>query len=150
MSEKLYFITTLTSPRAFKTLSADRCALDWLEWSKEPDAVWMVWSLPRYLRPVADRWAISCHQPPGRLCPHQRKGNTQNCPNAKETHKMLLMIRVALWPIQDGRWADHMCEKSYGYICKKKASIKPSEGAQEEANPGCKLVSDAISIKWWV
>ncbi|XP_070783907.1 macrophage mannose receptor 1 [Enoplosus armatus] len=42
---------------------------------------------------------------------------------------------------KNGRWADHMCEKAYGYICKKKASTKPAEGAQEEANPGCKLGS---------
>ncbi|XP_041817070.1 macrophage mannose receptor 1 [Chelmon rostratus] len=42
---------------------------------------------------------------------------------------------------KDGKWADNMCEKTYGYICKKKASIKPGEGAQEEANPGCKLGS---------
>uniref|UniRef100_A0A4W6CH01 Macrophage mannose receptor 1 n=1 Tax=Lates calcarifer TaxID=8187 RepID=A0A4W6CH01_LATCA len=28
---------------------------------------------------------------------------------------------------KDGKWADHMCEKTYGYICKKKASIKPAE-----------------------
>uniref|UniRef100_A0A8D3BXW4 Mannose receptor C-type 1 n=1 Tax=Scophthalmus maximus TaxID=52904 RepID=A0A8D3BXW4_SCOMX len=42
---------------------------------------------------------------------------------------------------KDGRWADHMCEKTYGYICKKRASTKPSEGVQEEANPGCKLGS---------
>uniref|UniRef100_A0A7N6A7T8 Macrophage mannose receptor 1 n=1 Tax=Anabas testudineus TaxID=64144 RepID=A0A7N6A7T8_ANATE len=39
---------------------------------------------------------------------------------------------------KDGRWADHMCEKMYGYICKKTASIKQAEGTQEEANPGCK------------
>uniref|UniRef100_A0A4W6CGV2 Mannose receptor C-type 1 n=1 Tax=Lates calcarifer TaxID=8187 RepID=A0A4W6CGV2_LATCA len=42
---------------------------------------------------------------------------------------------------KDGKWADHMCEKTYGYICKKKASIKPAEGTQEEVNPGCKLGS---------
>ncbi|XP_034003884.1 macrophage mannose receptor 1 [Trematomus bernacchii] len=42
---------------------------------------------------------------------------------------------------KDGRWADHSCEKAYGYICKSKASTKPAEGAQEEANPGCKLGS---------
>lgn len=53
---------------------------------------------------------------------------------------MLLVIRAALWPIQDGRWADHMCEKENGYICKKKASSYASAGAHEEANPGCKLV----------
>ncbi|XP_034428557.1 macrophage mannose receptor 1 isoform X2 [Hippoglossus hippoglossus] len=42
---------------------------------------------------------------------------------------------------KDGSWADHMCEKTYGYICKKKASTKPPEGAEEDANPGCKLGS---------
>uniref|UniRef100_UPI0037E8EC41 macrophage mannose receptor 1 n=1 Tax=Semicossyphus pulcher TaxID=241346 RepID=UPI0037E8EC41 len=42
---------------------------------------------------------------------------------------------------KDGRWADHMCEKPYGYICKKKASVTPAGGAHEEANPGCKLGS---------
>ncbi|KAM3593597.1 uncharacterized protein V6R79_016732 [Siganus canaliculatus] len=42
---------------------------------------------------------------------------------------------------KDGRWADHMCEKTFGYICKKKASIRPSGGQQEEANKGCKLGS---------
>uniref|UniRef100_A0A3Q3VSG6 Macrophage mannose receptor 1 n=1 Tax=Mola mola TaxID=94237 RepID=A0A3Q3VSG6_MOLML len=42
---------------------------------------------------------------------------------------------------KDGKWADHMCEKTYGYICKKMASTKPSPGAQEETKPGCKLGS---------
>uniref|UniRef100_A0A7N8YK80 Mannose receptor C-type 1 n=1 Tax=Mastacembelus armatus TaxID=205130 RepID=A0A7N8YK80_9TELE len=42
---------------------------------------------------------------------------------------------------KDGRWADHMCEKAFGYICKKKASVTLIEGTQEEANPGCKLGS---------
>nr|XP_019942865.1 PREDICTED: macrophage mannose receptor 1 [Paralichthys olivaceus] len=42
---------------------------------------------------------------------------------------------------KEGSWADHMCEKTFGYICKKRASTKPPEGAQEEANPGCKLGS---------
>ncbi|KAM4543684.1 macrophage mannose receptor 1 [Fundulus diaphanus] len=42
---------------------------------------------------------------------------------------------------KDGKWADHMCEKTYGYICKKKASTTPAEGTQEEVNPGCKLGS---------
>lgn len=83
-------MTTFTFACAFKPLSADRCALDWPEWPEEPDAVWMVWSLPRYLHPVADWWAISCHQPPGRLCPHQRKGNTHSCSNAQ----MLQMLSM--------------------------------------------------------
>ncbi|XP_029003075.1 macrophage mannose receptor 1 [Betta splendens] len=38
---------------------------------------------------------------------------------------------------KDGRWADHMCEKTCGYICMKKASVKQAGGSQEEANPGC-------------
>ncbi|XP_072234626.1 macrophage mannose receptor 1 [Leuresthes tenuis] len=42
---------------------------------------------------------------------------------------------------KDGKWADHMCEKTYGYICKKKASTKPSGGIHEEVNPGCQLGS---------
>lgn len=43
--------------------------------------------------------------------------------------------------MQDAKWADHTCEKAYGYICKKKASTRPSGGAKGEINPGCKLVS---------
>ncbi|CAN9506368.1 unnamed protein product [Ophioblennius macclurei] len=42
---------------------------------------------------------------------------------------------------KDGKWADHMCEKTYGYICKKKGSTKPAEGIQEDVNPGCKIGS---------
>ncbi|KAM9712648.1 macrophage mannose receptor 1 isoform 1-T1 [Menidia menidia] len=42
---------------------------------------------------------------------------------------------------KDGKWADHQCEKEYGYICKKKASSKPSEGSHQEVNPGCTLGS---------
>ncbi|KAM9332480.1 macrophage mannose receptor 1-like isoform 2-T2 [Pholidichthys leucotaenia] len=38
-----------------------------------------------------------------------------------------------------GKWSDHLCEGIYGYICKKKASTKPSEGTHMEVNPGCKL-----------
>ncbi|CAB1349515.1 unnamed protein product [Coregonus sp. 'balchen'] len=40
---------------------------------------------------------------------------------------------------KDGKWADNLCEKTYGYICKKKASTKPVAGAPEEDSPGCKL-----------
>lgn len=39
---------------------------------------------------------------------------------------------------KDGKWVDHMCEKTHGYICKKKASIKLPEGATEEVISGCK------------
>ncbi|XP_008296580.1 macrophage mannose receptor 1 [Stegastes partitus] len=42
---------------------------------------------------------------------------------------------------KSGKWADHMCEKAYGYMCKKKASIQPPQGIQEDINPGCKLGS---------
>lgn len=76
---------------AFKTLSVNRCVLDRLERSEKPDAVWMVWSLPRNLHPVANWRAFTCHQPPGRLCPDQRKGNTHDCHNAKGKHKTMLM-----------------------------------------------------------
>uniref|UniRef100_A0A4W5L1V1 Macrophage mannose receptor 1 n=1 Tax=Hucho hucho TaxID=62062 RepID=A0A4W5L1V1_9TELE len=40
---------------------------------------------------------------------------------------------------KDGKWADNLCEKTYGYICKKKASTKPVAGTPEEDSPGCKL-----------
>lgn len=42
---------------------------------------------------------------------------------------------------KDGKWGDHMCEKSFGYICKKKASTTPAEGTHEDINPGCPLGS---------
>ncbi|CAJ1082520.1 macrophage mannose receptor 1 [Xyrichtys novacula] len=42
---------------------------------------------------------------------------------------------------RSGRWADQLCEKAHGYICKKKASITPAGGIHEEINPGCKLGS---------
>uniref|UniRef100_A0A8C9W2K6 Mannose receptor C-type 1 n=1 Tax=Scleropages formosus TaxID=113540 RepID=A0A8C9W2K6_SCLFO len=38
---------------------------------------------------------------------------------------------------EEGKWADHRCEKEFGYICKKKASSKPS-GTPEVISPGCK------------
>nr|XP_055073387.1 macrophage mannose receptor 1-like [Misgurnus anguillicaudatus] len=37
---------------------------------------------------------------------------------------------------QEGKWSDHLCERAHGYICKKKASIKP-EGSPEVISPGC-------------
>ncbi|XP_062849166.1 macrophage mannose receptor 1 [Trichomycterus rosablanca] len=37
---------------------------------------------------------------------------------------------------KEGKWADHMCEKEYGYLCKKKASSKPA-GSPEVISPGC-------------
>lgn len=42
---------------------------------------------------------------------------------------------------KDGKWGDHMCERTFGYICKKKASTKPAEGLHEDTKPGCKLGS---------
>lgn len=42
---------------------------------------------------------------------------------------------------KDGKWADHICEKAHGYICKMKASTKPAGGLHEETNPGCKIGS---------
>ncbi|XP_010904068.2 macrophage mannose receptor 1 [Esox lucius] len=40
---------------------------------------------------------------------------------------------------KDAKWADNLCEKMYGYICKKKASTKPVAGAPEEVSPGCNM-----------
>ncbi|XP_026888044.2 macrophage mannose receptor 1-like isoform X2 [Electrophorus electricus] len=37
---------------------------------------------------------------------------------------------------KEGKWADHMCDKEHGYICKKKASSKPA-GLPELVSPGC-------------
>nr|XP_055073400.1 macrophage mannose receptor 1-like [Misgurnus anguillicaudatus] len=37
---------------------------------------------------------------------------------------------------QEGKWSDHLCESAHGFICKKKASIKP-EGSPEVISPGC-------------
>lgn len=42
---------------------------------------------------------------------------------------------------KDGKWADHICEKTYGYLCKKKGSTKPAGGIQEDVNPGCTIGS---------
>uniref|UniRef100_A0A669DCS4 Macrophage mannose receptor 1 n=1 Tax=Oreochromis niloticus TaxID=8128 RepID=A0A669DCS4_ORENI len=42
---------------------------------------------------------------------------------------------------KDGKWADHTCEKSHGYMCKKKASAKPIGGSLAEVNKGCTLGS---------
>lgn len=50
--------------------------------------------------------------------------------------------------VQEAKWADHTCEKAYGYVCKKRASIKPSGGAQGETNRGCKLVRLRCSFQW--
>ncbi|KAJ8277624.1 hypothetical protein GJAV_G00077700 [Gymnothorax javanicus] len=38
---------------------------------------------------------------------------------------------------KEGKWADSLCEKEYGYVCKKKASIRPA-GAPDDVSPGCK------------
>ncbi|XP_063063355.1 macrophage mannose receptor 1 isoform X2 [Engraulis encrasicolus] len=38
---------------------------------------------------------------------------------------------------KDGLWSDHMCERELGFICKKKASTKQSEGGAV-SNTGCK------------
>ncbi|XP_073715685.1 macrophage mannose receptor 1 [Misgurnus anguillicaudatus] len=37
---------------------------------------------------------------------------------------------------EEGKWSDHLCESTHGYICKKKASTKP-EGSPEVISPGC-------------
>ncbi|XP_057680492.1 macrophage mannose receptor 1 [Corythoichthys intestinalis] len=54
------------------------------------------------------------------------------------THATNLQEDCVLIRGKDGRWADNMCEKEYGYICKKKASSKAAEGSHQESNEGCK------------
>ncbi|XP_062297513.1 macrophage mannose receptor 1 [Scomber scombrus] len=57
---------------------------------------------------------------------------------AEPSHASNLQEDCVLIKGENGRWEDHMCEKTFGYICKKKASTRPAEGTHEEANPGCK------------
>ncbi|XP_049605767.1 macrophage mannose receptor 1 [Syngnathus scovelli] len=57
------------------------------------------------------------------------------------THATNLQEDCVLIRGDSGRWADQMCEKAYGYICKKKASSKAAEGTHQESNPGCALGS---------
>ncbi|XP_022067987.1 macrophage mannose receptor 1 [Acanthochromis polyacanthus] len=61
--------------------------------------------------------------------------------SGEPSHAMNFQEDCVLIRGTDGKWADHMCEKTYGYICKKKASIQPPEGIQEDVNPGCKTGS---------
>eukprot|EP00066_Takifugu_rubripes_P017013 XP_011606279.1 PREDICTED: macrophage mannose receptor 1 [Takifugu rubripes] len=55
------------------------------------------------------------------------------------SHAINLQEDCVLIRGKEGRWVDHMCEKTYGYLCKKKASTRPNGGIQEDINPGCKL-----------
>ncbi|XP_056155303.1 macrophage mannose receptor 1 [Lampris incognitus] len=55
------------------------------------------------------------------------------------SHATVLQEDCVLMRGKDGKWADYMCERQFGYICKKKASNKPAHGIQEDVNPGCKL-----------
>ncbi|XP_077592286.1 macrophage mannose receptor 1 [Stigmatopora nigra] len=54
------------------------------------------------------------------------------------THATNLQEDCVLIRGKDGRWADTICEKEYGYLCKKKASSKAVEGSHQATNPGCK------------
>ncbi|MGH0174663.1 UNVERIFIED_CONTAM: hypothetical protein FKN15_068385 [Acipenser sinensis] len=56
------------------------------------------------------------------------------------SHSSNLQEDCVLMKGKDGKWTDHVCEKQYGYICKKKASSKP-HGAPEIVEQGCKKVS---------
>ncbi|XP_076014204.1 macrophage mannose receptor 1 [Genypterus blacodes] len=38
---------------------------------------------------------------------------------------------------KDGRWADHMCEREYGFICKKLGVTNPEQGTPVQASQGC-------------
>uniref|UniRef100_A0A8C1RRC0 Mannose receptor, C type 1b n=1 Tax=Cyprinus carpio TaxID=7962 RepID=A0A8C1RRC0_CYPCA len=39
---------------------------------------------------------------------------------------------------EEGKWADDICESTYGFICKKKASSKASNNDTVVTSPGCK------------
>ncbi|XP_073715683.1 macrophage mannose receptor 1 [Misgurnus anguillicaudatus] len=52
------------------------------------------------------------------------------------SHITNLMENCVLIKGKEGKWSDHLCESAHGYICKKKASIKP-EGSPEVISPGC-------------
>ncbi|XP_067309694.1 macrophage mannose receptor 1-like [Pseudorasbora parva] len=39
---------------------------------------------------------------------------------------------------EEGKWADDICEKKYGFICKKKSSSKASNNDTVISSPGCK------------
>ncbi|TSL34563.1 Macrophage mannose receptor 1 [Bagarius yarrelli] len=52
------------------------------------------------------------------------------------SHTYFLREDCVLMKGKDGKWADHMCEKEFGYMCKKKASTKPA-GSPEVISPGC-------------
>ncbi|NP_001410655.1 macrophage mannose receptor 1b precursor [Danio rerio] len=39
---------------------------------------------------------------------------------------------------EEGKWADDVCEKKYGFICKRKTSTKASNNDTVVTNPGCK------------
>uniref|UniRef100_A0AAQ5WYU4 Macrophage mannose receptor 1 n=1 Tax=Amphiprion ocellaris TaxID=80972 RepID=A0AAQ5WYU4_AMPOC len=54
--------------------------------------------------------------------------------SGEPSHAMNFQEDCVLIRGKDGKWADHMCEKTYGYICKKKASIQPPEGIQEDGS----------------
>ncbi|MBN3307386.1 MRC1 protein, partial [Amia calva] len=52
------------------------------------------------------------------------------------SHAISLQEDCVLMKGEEGKWADHVCEKPYGYICKKKASTHP-QGSPEVVSPGC-------------
>ncbi|KAL2085100.1 hypothetical protein ACEWY4_018420 [Coilia grayii] len=53
------------------------------------------------------------------------------------SHTTNLLEDCVLMGGKDGLWSDHMCEKEFGFICKKKASTKSPEGGAV-SNTGCK------------
>ncbi|XP_023649166.1 macrophage mannose receptor 1 [Paramormyrops kingsleyae] len=53
------------------------------------------------------------------------------------SHGVSLQEDCVLIKGKDGKWADHLCEKEFGYICKKKASTKQT-GTSVTVAEGCK------------
>lgn len=47
--------------------------------------------------------------------------------------------------LQNGNWADRVCEEQHGFICKKMSALRPS-GEEVEQNTGCKNVGIIMNL----
>ncbi|KAG9273997.1 hypothetical protein AMEX_G10790 [Astyanax mexicanus] len=54
------------------------------------------------------------------------------------SHNAALKENCVLMKEEEGKWADQICQKKYGYICKKKSHLQPSTNDTAVTNPGCK------------
>ncbi|XP_072544729.1 macrophage mannose receptor 1-like [Salminus brasiliensis] len=54
------------------------------------------------------------------------------------SHNAALKEDCVMMRGEEGKWADQNCQKSYGYICKKKPHTQPSTNDTAVTSPGCK------------